>query len=58
MEPSKSIGPTSLVLKGKPRHIQAMMDALIERHGEDATLPEVYRNTIHDLKHPRPRKKD
>ena len=52
MKPSKSIGPTSLILKGKPRHIKAMMDELVSRHGEDATLPEVYQNTISDLKHP------
>ncbi len=53
MKPSKSITPTSLVLRGKPAQVRAMMNSLIERHGENATLPEVYKNTIDDLKHPR-----
>ena len=52
VEAGMSLSPSSMVIKGKPREVRAMLNDLVETHGEDATLPDVYRNTMDAILHP------
>ena len=51
LEAGMVLTPTSLVVKGKPHEVMAIMNSMVKTHG-DATLPEAYANTMAALKHP------
>ena len=52
LEPGMSMSPDAMVIKGKPADVRRMLEDLVATHGEDATLPEVYQNTMKALLHP------
>ena len=52
LEPGMALSETGLALKGKPRDVRRMLNDLTETHGEDATLKEVYHNTMKAILHP------
>jgi hypothetical protein len=44
-----SMSHDRMVIKGRPAQVKAILDDLITTHGEDATLREVYSNTLNAL---------
>ena len=52
LEPGLSLSESGLTLKGKPRDVRRMLDDLTETHGEDATIKEIYHNTMKAILHP------
>lgn len=52
LEAGISLSSNGMVIKGKPREVKAMLNDLVDTHGEDATLPDVWRNTMDAILHP------
>jgi len=52
LEPGLSLSPNGITIKGKPRDVMRMLNDLEATHGEDATVTDIYHNTMQALLHP------
>lgn len=52
IEPGMALAPNGMVVKGKARDVMKMLADLEATHGPDATIQDVYRNTMNAILHP------
>lgn len=52
LEPGMSLSQSGMTLKGKPKEVMRMLNDLTDTHGEDATIKDIYANTMQAILHP------